>query len=60
MQQVGSKQGRRCMGTKVGGGTPPTGPTVTVVLPVAVAKDLLYSLNLALGGGGGKKKKKGK
>ena len=48
------------MGTTVGGGTPPTGPTVTVVLPVAVAKDLLYSLNLALGGGGGKKKKKGK
>jgi hypothetical protein len=46
------------MGTKAVGGTPPTGPTVNVVLPVGVAKDLLYALNLALGGGGGKKKKK--
>jgi hypothetical protein len=31
--------------------------TVTLVLPMAVAKDLLFALNLALGGGGGKKKK---
>lgn len=31
--------------------------TVTLVLPLGVAKDLLYALNLALGGGGGKKKK---
>jgi hypothetical protein len=31
--------------------------TVTLVLPLAVAKDLLFALNLALGGGGGKKPK---
>jgi hypothetical protein len=30
--------------------------TVTLVLPLVVAKDLLFALNLALGGGGGKKK----
>jgi hypothetical protein len=36
-----------------GGGSP---QTVTLVLPLAVAKDLLFALNLALGGGGGKKK----
>ena len=32
--------------------------TVTLVLPMAVAKDLLFALNLALGGGGNGKKKK--
>jgi hypothetical protein len=37
-----------------GGGAP---QTVTLVLPMAVAKDLLFALNLALGGGGGKKPK---
>ena len=31
--------------------------TVTLVLPMAVAKDLLFALNLALGGGGNGKKK---
>jgi hypothetical protein len=36
-----------------GGGVP---RTVTLVLPLGVAKDLLFALNLALGGGGGKKK----
>jgi|GEM_PF-2383133 len=30
--------------------------TVTLVLPMAVAKDLLFALNLALGGGGNGKK----
>jgi hypothetical protein len=35
------------------------GKVVTVVLPEATAKDLLYALNIALGGGGGKKKPKG-
>jgi hypothetical protein len=37
-----------------GGGSSKT----TLVLPQAVAKDLLVALNLALGGGGGKGKKK--
>ncbi len=40
---------------KLGSGGSPQ--TVTLVLPLAVAKDLLFALNLALGGGGGKKKK---
>jgi hypothetical protein len=31
-------------------------PSVTLVLPMAAAKDLLVALNLALGGGGGKKR----